>query len=153
MLKKIFILLLSLIIFISFSGCTADSTTNESNNNSSETTKNIYTDENISVDFVKISNSVVNGNFELYIRAENKTDEAITVYLKDVTINGAVIQVGSGVSCDIIAGAHRTHGFFGRLDLAGISTAEEANKITFKIWVVDDSMNTILTTADLIIDL
>lgn len=114
--------------------------------------QNIYSDDNISVDFIKISNSAVAGNFELYIKAYNKTDKNITVYLKDVTINGSVVTVGSGVPCDILVGANRTHGFFGRLDLAGVSSATEVTKITFKIWAVDESLNTIVTTTDLEIE-
>ena len=114
-----------------------------------ESLMNIYNDENMSVDFIKITDSIVAGNFELYIKVQNKTDKAVTVYLQDVSINGSMVQVGSGVPCDIIAGANRTHGFFGRLDLAGVSSADDVEKITFKIWLVDEDFNTIVTTADL----
>ena len=140
-------MLLSLMLCVFAVACDGDSVTQPD----AEDTMNIYNDENISVDFVKISNSVVSGNFELHIKAQNKTSEDVTLYLKDVTINGSAVEVGSGVPCDIVAGANRTHGFIGRLDLAGVSSADEVTEITFKVWLVDGNFNTILTTKDLLI--
>ena len=108
MMKKLIILGLALIFCASMVACGGGDT---SNGNAEEAApRNIYNDENVSVDFVKISNSILEGNFEFYIKAQNKTDKDITVYLKDVTINNSVVQIGSGVPCDIIAGANRTHG-------------------------------------------
>ena len=151
--RKLIALGLVLLLSVLISACTIDSTTNTTyNDTSEETSMNIYADENISVDFITISNSAVDGNFELYIKTQNNTGKNITVYLKDVTLNDSVVEVGSGVPCDIAAGTSRTHGFFGRLDLAGISSAEKVEKITFKVWVVDDNFDTIITTTDLVIE-
>ena len=152
--RKIISLFMLMVLCISISACAADSATsnNTDGDASKMASKNIYEDENISVDFEKITDSVVAGNFEIYIKVQNKTEKDITVHLKDVTINNSVIEVGSGVPCDIVAGANRAHGFFGRLDLVGINSADEATKITFKVWVVDDSFNTIITTTDLVIE-
>ena len=134
--------------------CVACGSGSVSDNSATEAeTKTVYTDESISVDFVKVSDSAVAGNFEMYIKAQNNTDKDITVYLKDVTINGSAVQIGSGVPCDIVAGANRTHGFFGRLDLAGVSSSNEITKITFKVWVVDKDFNTIITTTDLEVEI
>ena len=142
--------LLSLLCVVLCLLCVACGSEGVSNDSVTEAeTKTVYSDESISVDFIKVSNSVVSGNFEMYIKAQNKTDKDITVYLKDVTINGFAVPIGSGVPCDIVAGANRIHGFLGRLDLAGVSSADEITKITFKIWVVDSDSNTIITTTDL----
>lgn len=122
---------------------------NEPTENKQQDLINVYKDDVVSVDFIKVADSIITGNFELYIKAQNKSDKAITVYLKDVSINGSMVEVGSGAPCDVIAGADRTHSFFGRLDLAGVNSAEEINQITFKVWVVDEEFNTILTTTDL----
>ena len=146
--KRFIALLMAIMLCVFAVGCDGESVSVID----TEETLNIYNDENISVDFIKISNSVVSGNFELYIKAQNKTDKDVTVCLKDVTINGSQITVGSGVPCDIVAGANRIHGFFGRLDLAGVSSAEEVTKITFKVWLVDESFKTIMTTEDLLIE-
>ena len=146
--KKLITVVLSALIFcLLFVGCVDQTGNTETSDKENPIT--VYDDEFISVDFVKIVDSIVSGNFELYIKAQNKTDKAVTVYLQDVSINGSMVQVGSGVPCDIIAGANRTHGFFGRLDLAGVSSAAEVEKITFKICLADADFNTIVTTADI----
>ena len=146
-----------LIFAIFLVGCgdidTIGTDTNETTEKQQQVSVNIYNDDLVSVDFVKIADSVLTGNFELYIKAENKTDKNVTVYLQDVSVNGSMVQVGSGVPCDIIAGANRTHSYFGRLDLAGVTTAKEINKITFKVRVVDEEFNPIITTSDLDISL
>ena len=147
--KKLIALVMSVILCVIAVGCYEDS----SSAVDTAQARNIYTDENISVDFVKIANSIVSGNFELYVKAQNKTEKDVTLMLKDVTINGSMVEVGSGVPCDIIAGANRTHGFFGRLDLAGLTSAEEVTKITFKVWLVDENFSTIMTTQDLLIEI
>lgn len=144
--KRVIAFLL-LAMVLCFVGCSAPS--EERTTLEQKEALNVYDDENISVDFIKASDSIVAGNFDLYLKVQNKTDKSITVSLKDVTINDSMVQVGSGVPCNLIAGASRTHGWFGRLDLAGVTSADEINKITFKVWLVDEEYNTIMTTEDL----
>lgn len=119
------------------------------NTEPSQSANIVYDDEQMSIEFIKISNSLIEGNFEIYIKAENKTDKPVTVYLKDVSLNGSMVSVGSGVPCDILAGKNRTHSFFGRLDLAGLNSADEITNITFKVILADENFNTIKTTKDL----
>ena len=137
--KKIISIAMAMVLCFMLLGCSTTEVQPETSEK--EESLNIYDDENISIEFIKITNSLVAGNFELYIKAQNKTDKAVTVYLKDVCINGSMVQVGSGVPCDLIAGANRTHSFFGRLDLAGVASVDEIKTLTFKVWLVDENFN------------
>lgn len=154
-LKKVIVLFWAMLILLV--GCSSTATSGNENGDSakeeSEQSINIYKDDNISVDFLKVANSAVEGNFEIYIKVQNNFDTDITVYLKDVSLNNNMVQVGSGVPCNIVAGANRTHSYFGRLDLAGADSADDITKISFKIWVVDDEFADLLLTPDLSIDL
>lgn len=149
--KRIMVFIL-VAVFMLLVGCSAvDTATKTTATETSEKDEpvNVYEDENIRVDFIKIANSILDGNFELYMKTQNKTDKKVTVYLQDVSLNGAVVQVGSGVPCEMIAGANRTHSWFGRLDLAGVNSADDIKTITFKVRMVDEEFNTIITTTDL----
>jgi hypothetical protein len=113
----------------------------------SSKTKEIYSDNLIAMSFVqKYDMSGMKGEFFFSVKAENKSSKKITVYLQDAYLNNSMVQIGSGVPLDLLAGKNSVHSFFGKYEGTGASNANEIKKIGFKICVMDENSKIIETT-------
>lgn len=149
--KRIIYVFMTLMLM--FGLCSCGESSNPQTKENSPTSKIIYDSEIATVNFIKVSDSVLEGMFDIYLKVENKSAEKFTMYLNDVSINGTMVEVGSGVPCDVLSGKNRTHGFFGKFENIGIASASEIKEISFSIWLRDSSMNEIETTEQLTIEL
>ena len=112
--KKLFAILISLCV-IFLSSCTDGtskttssesskiSTQPESEVSSETTQKEIYSDDLVSMSFVGVQDMPsLKGMFLLNVKTKNNSNKKVTVYLKDVSINGNMVQMVSGVPNDIM---------------------------------------------------
>jgi outer membrane lipoprotein-sorting protein len=164
--KKLFAILISLCV-IFLSSCADGSSSTAAPNESSKTStqpesetssetaqKEIYSDDLISMSFVGVQDMPsLKGMFLLNVKAKNNSDKKITVYLKDVSINGNMIQMTSGIPNDIMPLKQSACSFSGKDSTVEISSASEIKEIEFKIYLTDESTHVIETTNPIKINL
>lgn len=155
--KKIISGILVLIWGVLSAGCSANSAPALSKENMASTAvvntdvkddpKEIYSDDLISMSFVKkYEVPEVQGMFYFDIKVDNKSDEEISVYLQDAYMNDTAFTACSGVPLDLISGKSSTHSFFGKYEGTEVKSINEIKKIGFKILVMDKSSKTLETT-------
>lgn len=109
--------------------------------------KEIYSDKFISMPFLgKRDLPELQGMFYIDVKVTNKSSKEITVYLKDVSLNDTMVNVGSGVPLELLPGKNKMQSFSGKYEGTGIKGADEIKKIGFKIFIMDESANVIETT-------
>lgn len=155
--KKALIIVLSSILTIFLYSC-SESTPQDPNNvttadysvSEEESLKEIYSDDLITVYFVKkYDTPQMQGMFSFDLKAENKSGKKITIYLKDTSLNGSMVSVGSGVPLELESGKSGANSYFGKYEGTGITTSDEIKKIGFKILVMDTSSNVLETTESI----
>lgn len=115
--------------------------------------KTVYNDKIVSLYFIKkYETPGINGMFFIDLKAENKSNKEITVYLKDASINDSMITFVSGAPLTVLPGKIGTNAFAGKCETVGIKDADDIKKIGFKIYIMDESANTIETTKPVEID-
>ncbi|MCY1713727.1 hypothetical protein [Caproiciproducens galactitolivorans] len=156
--KKIYIGALALFLSIALMGCSSNNTVSSSNdsansikeNSSENKLQEVYSDDLISMSFVKkYDMPEVKDMFYFDVKANNKSNREISVYLQNSYINDTMFTVGSGVPLDLLPKKSATHSFFGKYEGTGIKSTEEINKISFKICVMDKSSNVLETTKSI----
>lgn len=156
--KKIYIRALALFLCIALVGCSSSNAVSNNNdsadsikeNSSENELQEVYSDDLISMSYVKRYDiPEVQGMFYFDVKANNKSNKEIYVYLQDSYINDTMFTVGSGVPLDLLPEKSATHSFFGKYEGTGIKSAEEINKIGFKICVMDKSSNVLETTKSI----
>ncbi len=80
---------------------------------------------------------------------ENNTDQAITVYPKDASVNGTMTQFLSGVPMTIESGKNSPQPFFFTYSNLNIDKMSDVKNLEFKLWVTDKDTNTLLETGAL----
>lgn len=152
--KKVF-LIFALISFSVFLSSCAESVsqqpqnvlTNASTVSKQDDLKEIYSDDNVNVMFVKKYDfTQLQGMFSFDLKAENKRDEEISIFLQDAYINGFSVPIGSGIPLTLSSGKSGANSYFGKYEGTGITTADEIKKIGFKICIMDTSSNVLKTT-------
>lgn len=63
--------------------------------------------------------------FLLNVKAKNNSNKKVTIYLKDVSINGNMVQMGSGLPNDIMPSKQSACSFSGKDSTVEISNASE----------------------------
>lgn len=158
--KKALIIVLSSILTIFLYSC-SESTPQDPNNvttadysvSEEESLKEIYSDDLITISFIKkYDTPQLQGMFSFDIKAENKSNKEITIYLQDAYLNDSTVSIGSGIPLELLAGKNGTNIYSGKYEGTGITTADEIKKIRFKILVMDESSNTLETTENIKID-
>lgn len=154
--KKVLAILCSAFIALSTAACGENSASNSAasvssassvSNLASETTsKSVYSDSMIDVEFKGLSNqSGLDGELFIGLTVKNKSSKDITVALKDVYIDDAMMQTGSGVPLKILPGKSGTGVFFGK----NSTKPDDIKKIGFKVYLLDDSTNHLETTKQI----
>lgn len=110
----------------------------------------LYQDDMITVSYVEIFEEPgVSGTCYVRLFVENNTDQAITVYPKDASVNGTMTQFLSGVPMTIEAGKNSQQPFFFTYSNLSIDKMSDVKNLEFKLWVTDKDTNTLLETGAL----
>lgn len=121
-----------------------------SGNHSQNEGKEIYADKLISFSFISVQDMPnMDGMFLLNVKVQNKLNQKISVYPKDASVNGHMVQLMSGTPCDIMPGKSAIHSFSGTNSTAGISKANEIKNIELKLWITDESTKTLENTKEI----
>lgn len=156
--KIIALLFIAIVLILPILSSCTESTSQEPNNvatgasaiSEEESLKEVYSDDLITVYFVKkYDTPQMQGMFSFDLKAENKSGKKITIYLKDTSLNGSMVSVGSGVPLELESGKSGANSYFGKYEGTGITTSDEIKKIGFKILVMDTSSNVLETTESI----
>lgn len=113
----------------------------------------LYQDDMITVSYVKIfEEPSIADTCYLQLLVENNTDQAITVYPKDSSVNGTMTPFLSGVPMTIEAGKNSQQPFFFTYSNLSIDKMADVKDLEFKVWVTDKDTNTLLETGALKIE-
>lgn len=144
--------LLAAIMLCLLTGC---STSAEIDGNTDiETTPTIiYEDDIVRASFIQMDEQqLVSGMGYFQVELQNKTDYEITVYPKDSSVDGAMVQYVSGMPATMQSGKSATQSWAFSLDTVGVSEVSEVEELAFSLWVVDENTQTILQTSILTVD-
>lgn len=157
--KKIFALVVSLVMALMVSAC-GGSGSASSSESSSEVVAPIeeqvlWDSENVKVSFIEIFEAdYLPGNCYLKLKVENKSDKTVMVSLKDSYVNDTAQMMGTGVPIVLAPDKNSQQPFFFGYTNLGITSKSEIKKIEFKVWLMDDeNYDTIEETDNLVINL
>lgn len=151
--KKLLAILCSACIVLSVSACESSDTSNSasaasptSNAASTNVSKKVYSDSTMDVSFDGLSNQAgLDGEMFIGLTVKNKSSKDITVALKDVYIDNAMMQTGSGVPLKILPGKSGTGAFFGK----NSTKPDDVKKIGFKVYLLGESASHLETTKQI----
>lgn len=157
--RKVLAILCSAFIILSAAACEESgsskaasfiSSTASVSSSTSEASQKVYSDKIIDAEFKGLSNQAgLDGEMFVGLTVKNKSSKNITVTLKDVYIDGTMMQTGSGVPLTIVPGKSGTGEFFGK----NSTKPDAVKKVGFKIYLFDDSTNHLETTKQIEIKL
>ncbi len=131
----------------------------QENKNEKKPTNNkekiIYTDSDIKVSFIKVAEASEYGvnvtACYIYLKVENIGTQKYTVMLQDAYANDSAVTVMSGLPMTLEPGKNSKQPFaFGYNEI--LNSADEVEKLDFKIILYDDNFSTIKTTQNITVD-
>ena len=157
--KKIIIGLLVLSMMIMLVGCDTAETSSD-NIDTSSITEDAVVQQQVLVDndIIKVTfieafeEPSIQNTCYLRLKGENKTDQTVTIYPKDSYVNDTAVILLSGIPMDILSGKNSQTPFFFSYQNLDIDKIDDIETIELKIWVVDESFNTIFETDSLTIN-
>lgn len=156
--KKIFALVVSLVMALMVSACGGSgsaSSSESSSTNSNPVEEQVLVDnDDIKVSFIEVfEEPSISGAAYLRLKVENKTDTTVTVYPKDVYVNDTSIILGSGVPMKLAPGKNSQAPFIIFYTNLGITSKDEITKIELKLTFDDENYDTIVETETMVINL
>lgn len=143
-----------LTVVLALGGNDSQAQAQQASSSNASATSVLYQDDVITVSYVEIfEEPSISGMCYVRLLVQNNSDQAITVYPKDASVNGTMTQFLSGVPMSIEVGKKSQQPFFFNYANAGIDKLSDVSNIEFKLWVVDKNTNTIGETGALSIDL
>lgn len=133
-----------IIIAVMSLGSDSSSSANETNSNQNTSQQNgkvqtIYEDKYIKANLIKIyDEDSVSGVVYLQMFVENKSNESLTVFLSDASVNNLSVTTGSGVPMIISPGNASQQPFAIFTKNANINSADEVNKLQFRFSIMDE---------------
>ncbi len=129
----------------------------EEKQSSKETSKTnqenvIYSDSNLKVSFIKVSDGAKLGVTACYIhlKVENLGSQTVNVSLTDAYANDTAVTVMSGVPMKLAPGKNSNQPFlFGYNEI--FTSADEIEKLEFKVTLYDENYTSIVKTTESII--
>lgn len=105
----------------------------------------IFEDDYMKVTYIEcFDKKSVDGATYLRLSVENKSDKNITVSLEDVSVNGAMVNTGSGVPMTIAPGKSSQQPFILFTGAAGIGSSDEIDSISLKISLLDNDTSEVI---------
>jgi len=113
----------------------------------------LYEDDLVKISYVEVfEEKSVPDMCYLRLLVENKSDQEITVYLKDSSVNDTMVQMLSGTPMTIEAGKQSQQPFCFSYKNLDVTQVSDISKIEFKACVVDANTATLEETGNLTID-
>lgn len=113
----------------------------------------LYEDDLVKISYVEVfEEKSVPDMCYLRLLVENKSDQEITVYLKDSSVNDTMVQMLSGTPMTIEAGKQSQQPFCFSYKNLDVTQVSDISKIEFKAWIVDANTATLEETGNLEID-
>ncbi len=113
----------------------------------------IYTDSNIKVSFIKVDDGADLGVTACYVflKVENVSSKTFTVSLSEAYANDSAVTIMSGIPMKLAPGKNSKQPFmFGYNNI--LSSAEEVEKLEFKITLFDENYSIIETTESITVN-
>lgn len=130
---------------------TGNTTTTESTSEKQPVT---YKDDNMKIEYSDIEKyDGIEGCFYLSLKVKNKTDETVTVALKDVSINGNSMQTGTGVPIVINSDESSSQPFVIFQSGTDIDSVDDIENIKFRVVFYDESYNEYKVSERISVDL
>lgn len=137
--KIVLIIMLAFSLCLTACGGTETQPVAESSTEKTAIETVLIDNDSVKVSFIEIfEEASIKDTCYLKLLVENKTSQKVTVYLKDAYVNDTSVQMLSGVPMDIEAGKKSQNPFI----FTGYEK-DDVESVEFKVWVVDESMNTI----------
>lgn len=155
--KKIFTLVVLIVMVMTMAGCVDNSTTTEKPSSPNENPVEeqvLWDSDSVKVSFIEIfEEPSISGVAYLRLKVENNTDKTVTVYPQDAYVNDTSTTLGSGVPMTLAPGKNSQAPFIIFYTNLGITSKDEIQKIEFKLSLEDESYDTIEETEVLVINL
>ena len=158
--KKIISILVAIALVGTLAACgnsetPVDNTDISDNTSVSEVQEQVLVDNDvIKVTFVEIfEEPSIPGTCYLRLKVENKLGQDITVYPKDGYVNDMAVTIGSGIPMDIVSGKSSQAPFFFNYSNIDIADIKDIETIELKVWVVNESFETLVETDSLTINI
>ena len=146
--KKIALVLLSVLMCLSLFACVEDTPTDGTQSvtesTQSEESKDeariVYEGNNVKVSFVKVyEEPSLPGTAYLQLLVENVSDKELMVSLSDASINGYQMTFGTALPIVLQPGNKSQQPFVTNYTLAGINAVSDITNISFKVYLLDNS--------------
>lgn len=127
----------------------------QQNENKTNDTENvIYSDSNVKVSFIKVTDASDYGvgvtACYIHLKVENISSQTLTVALTEAYANDSAVTVMSGVPMTLAPGKNSKHPFmFGYNEI--LSSADEVEKLEFKIMLMSEDYKIVDTTQSITI--
>lgn len=155
--KQSIALVLSLVMVFSLAACSSGENTQDSSadNTSQEETSNpvVYEDEYVKVIFTGMTeNESVPDTAIACFSLENLSDQEITVYPADSSVNDTMVMFLSGFPATMQAGKKFNQGWFFTFQNVGVSELSEITQLEFSLRIVDSEFTDLVKTDILTVD-
>ena len=159
--KKLGIIIASVILFICIASICYTLTNNLTKNNNSPEENNqenneqviLLEDNNIKVSYDKVfEEKSIAGVFYLSLLVENLSNKELSLYISDVSINNMTASAGSGMPPKVKAGNSVYAVYFISYNNTDISTLEQLENTNFRLMIMDDNTTSYTDYMDIDIE-
>lgn len=111
-----------------------------------------YEDDILKATFIDVVEEMAPGNAYIRVVFENKSDNDITVFPSESSVNDTMVQYFSGTFATMKAGKKLNYACFFPLENANISSVDEIEKLEFSLKIDDENMNQLAMTDTITIE-
>lgn len=149
--KKVIALVMSFVMVFSLAACSSTENTQDSSADHTSQEENstlvVYEDEYVKVIFTGMTeNESVPDTAIACFALENLSDQEITVYPMDSSVNDTMVMFLSGFPATMQAGKKFNQGWFFTFQNAGVSELSEITQLEFSLRIVDSEFTDLAKT-------
>lgn len=148
------IALLSVLFLLPSCSSSVDNGSQSQETSSEPATEQVfYEDDILKATFVDvIEQEIAPGNAYIRVVFENKSDNDITVFPSESSVNDTMVQYFSGTFATVRAGKKLNYVWFFPLESVNISSVDEIKKLEFSLEIDDENMSQLAKTDTITIE-